>query len=221
MRKHHRLANVLIAVAVVGSVLVTTGFRANAAPARATVTVTLAGWSVAGGSEQIALSKLLKTFQAKFKTIKVNYQVVNGDYPTVMKARITSGTAPDVFYMNSDVAQSFIQTGALMNLDSLAKDKSYGLSKVYKSLLQGYKWKGHIYGIPKDYSTLAMWYNKDQFSAAGISSPPATWAEFTTDACKLTNKAKKVYGAVVSADPARWLAFVKAAGGSLLNKTLT
>jgi multiple sugar transport system substrate-binding protein len=123
--------------------------------------------------------------------------------------------------MNSDVAQGFIQTNQLMNLDFLKNDKSYGLNKIYKSLLKGYEWKGHIYGIPKDYSTLAMWYNKDAFSAAGISSPPTTWAQVTDDACKLTDKAKKQYGAVVSADPARWLAFVLAAGGSLFNKNQT
>jgi multiple sugar transport system substrate-binding protein len=221
MKRLHRFANVSVAVAVVCSVLVATGIRANAAPARGTVTVSLAGWSVAGGSEQVALSKLIKTFEAKYKNIKVNYQVINGDYATVMKARITAGSAPDVFYMNSDVAQSFIQTGQLMNLDVLGKDKSYGLSKIYKSLIQGYEWKGHIYGIPKDYSTLAMWYNKDLFQAAGISGPPSTWAQFTTDACKLTDKSKKQYGAILSTTPDRWLAFVYAAGGQLFNKNQT
>jgi multiple sugar transport system substrate-binding protein len=220
MRSFPRFVNVSVAIAVVCAVLASTGIKANAAPARATVTLSLASWSV-GTSEAAALKKLVASFEASNKSIKINYQVINGDYPTVLKARITAGTAPDVFYMNSDVAQSFIQTNQLMNLDILAKDPSYGLSKIYKSLLAGYKWHGHIYGIPKDYSTLAMWYNKDLFSAAGISSPPTTWDQVTTDACKLTDKSKKQYGAVVSADPARWLAFVIAAGGSLFNKTQT
>jgi ABC-type glycerol-3-phosphate transport system substrate-binding protein len=37
----------------------------------------------------------------------------------------------------------------------------------------------------------------------------------------LTDKTKKQYGAVVNPDPARWLAFVIAAGGSLFNKNQT
>ncbi|HEY8283105.1 MAG TPA: ABC transporter substrate-binding protein, partial [Chloroflexota bacterium] len=78
--------------------------RATAAPAHATVTISLASWST-GAVEGKALAKLLADFEAKNPSIKVNYQIINGDYPTVMKARITAGTAPDVFYMNSDVAQ--------------------------------------------------------------------------------------------------------------------
>lgn len=220
MKRFRTVVNVTIAAVMVLSATLLTSMRATAAPAQASVTLNLASWTT-GTAEGVALKKLIASFEGKYKTIKINYQIINGDYPTVMKARLTSGTAPDVFYMNSDVAQDFIRTNTLMNLDFLKSDKSYGFNNLYKNLLAGYIWKGHVYGIPKDYSTLAMWYNKDLFSAAHISKPPTSWSQLQSDACKLTDKAKKQYGAVISADPARWLAFVKAAGGSLLNKNQT
>jgi multiple sugar transport system substrate-binding protein len=86
---------------------------------------------------------------------------------------------------------------------------------------QGFVYHGHTYGFAKDYSTLALWYNKDLFKSAGISKPPTTWAALQSDACKLSDKSAKRYGISFSADPARWLAFVYQAGGSLLNKNQT
>jgi multiple sugar transport system substrate-binding protein len=220
MRKLHILANTAVGAVLVLSMMLIGGARATAAPSHATVTLSLASWST-GAVEGKALKKLIADFENRYKNIKINYQIINGDYPTVIKARITSGSAPDVFYMNSDVAQEFLRTGQILTLDFLAKDKSYGLNQFYKSLLDGYRYHGHLYGIPKDYSTLALWYNPTMFSAHGISKAPTTWAEFATDACKLTDKAKKIYGASLSNDPARWLAVAYAYGASLFNKNLS
>ena len=43
-----------------------------------------------------------------------------------------------------------------------------------------------MYGIPLAIDSLALFYNKDQFAAAGIISPPGTWNEFLADVQKLT-----------------------------------
>jgi multiple sugar transport system substrate-binding protein len=129
--------------------------------------------------------------------------------------------------MNSDVFQQFASSGALANLDFLKNVKSFGYNQYYKNLQSGYVYNKHVYGLVKDYSTLALWYNKDMFSAAGIKSPPATWAQLKTDACKLSKPANKVYGIALSADVARWAAFLIAdgggstGGGGLLNKAQT
>jgi multiple sugar transport system substrate-binding protein len=210
--------NLAIATALVATFTLA-GRPAAAAPARATVTLNVASWSAAP-AEEAAVKKLLAAFKAQYH-VNTSYQVINGDYPTAMKARIAAGTLPDVFYLNSDVGQDFIQTGKLHNLDFLKSNKSYNFGDLYSSLVKGFEWKGHVYAIPKDQSTLAMFYNKEMFSAAGISKPPTTWAQFTSDACKLTDKSKKIYGAVISADVARWWPFVQAAGGSVFNKDRT
>jgi multiple sugar transport system substrate-binding protein len=212
------LGSLVAALLVVGSIAIGRT-PAAAAPSHATVTLSVASWSAAVAEED-AVKKLLADFTAKTH-IKTSYHIYNGNYPTVLQAAITSGTAPDVFYLNSDVAQQFIQTGQIHNLDFLKSDKSYDFNDLYPSLVKGFTWKGHVYAIPKDQSPLAMFYNKDMLSAAGISKPPATWAEFTADACKLTDKSKHIYGAVISNDVARWWPFVYAAGGSVFNKDRT
>ncbi len=45
---------------------------------------------------------------------------------------------------------------------------------------------GKIYSVPLDiHRTNVLWYNKSVLAAHGISHPPATWAEFKTDAITL------------------------------------
>lgn len=43
-----------------------------------------------------------------------------------------------------------------------------------------------IYGAPLSVDSLALYYNKDLFNAAGIAAPPATWEEVVTDTQRLT-----------------------------------
>ncbi len=225
MKVSRSFANIAIAAATIGSISLATGLQSGAVPVRAAGSVSFATFS-SNPTEQAGQKKLISSFESKYG-LHIDFQVINGDYATVLKTRFTAGTAPDVFYVNSDVFQDFASSGALLNLDFLKKVKSFGYNQYYKNLQAGYVYHGHIYGLVKDYSTLALWYNKDKFAAAGIKSPPTTWAQLKTDACKLTNKANKVYGISMSADPARWAAFLLAdgggstGGGGLLNKAQT
>jgi multiple sugar transport system substrate-binding protein len=221
MRRFRAFINVAMALAMVASITLMTGVRAIAAPSYSTVTVSLAGWA-STPAEPDNLRKVLANFEKKYPNIKVNYEVINTDFETKMETELTAGTAPDVFYLDSSWLGDFASTGRLMSLNSFAKkDKAFDEKDFYKPLVRAFTYKGRIYGFPKDYSTLVLWYNKDMFKAAHISHPPTTWAELQADACKLTNKSKHIYGISLSADPARWLAFVVQAGGWLLNSHQT
>jgi multiple sugar transport system substrate-binding protein len=211
MKVSRPLVTIAIALATIASISLVAGLKAGAVPASAAGSVSFATWS-SNPTEQAGQKKLVSSFTSKYKT-NIDFQVLNGDYATVLKARVTAGTAPDVFYMNSDVFQDFASSGALLNLDFLKNDKTFGYNQYYKNLQFGYIYHGHVYGIVKDYSTLALWYNKDMFKAAGIKGPPTTWAQLESDAKKLTNKGNKVYGIALPNDIARWAAFLIAAGG--------
>lgn len=215
MRKARLGANLIAVLAVTISIVFVGRQTASATSPRAG-TVNFASWS-SNPTESAALSKTLKAFTNKTH-ITVNFQVLNGNYPALLKTRMTAGNAPDVFYMNSDVARDFILLHTLHSLNYLKKVKSFGFNKFYKSIQEGFVYKGTTYGFAKDYSTLVLWYNKSMFKSAHISKPPTTWAQFTKDACKLTNKSKGIIGASLPADIARWLPFVYEAGGAWLNK---
>lgn len=224
MRRPNSSARIAISGAIVMSLILSFGARATAAPAHRVAaaggSVTFATWD-SNPAEKSAQQKLVTQFQNKYH-IHVNFEVLSGDYNAQLKSRITAGTAPDVMYINSDHIRDYITTGALRDLSFLKKVKGLGFPKEFYSNLQaGYNYHGKPYAIVKDVSPLALWYNKDMFKTANIKSPPKTWAQLRADACKLTDKPKKITGISLSADPARWVAFLQEAGGSLLNKSQT
>jgi raffinose/stachyose/melibiose transport system substrate-binding protein len=48
-----------------------------------------------------------------------------------------------------------------------------------------YAYNGKQYGVPWDMGMIGFWYNKDLFEQAGITAPPATWAEYLDAVSKL------------------------------------
>lgn len=46
--------------------------------------------------------------------------------------------------------------------------------------------KGEIFAVPLTVNSLALYYNKDLFNVAGITTPPKTWEEFEEAVVKLT-----------------------------------
>ena len=47
------------------------------------------------------------------------------------------------------------------------------------ALKDNLKWKGTYYGVPMNFATLLLYYNKTIFTEAGLDpeTPPATWDE--------------------------------------------
>jgi multiple sugar transport system substrate-binding protein len=56
--------------------------------------------------------------------------------------------------------------------------------------------------MPKDYSTVGLWYNKTLFDKAGVKYPDDTWTwdDLANAAAKLTDKSKGQYGIVADND---------------------
>ena len=52
-------------------------------------------------------------------------------------------------------------------------------------------YNGHIYGVPQVTDTLALLYNKDLFTQAGITSAPKTWADLKADGLAIKAKTGK------------------------------
>jgi multiple sugar transport system substrate-binding protein len=93
----------------------------------------------------------------------------------------SSKTLPDVLMLDNPDVQQIAASGAL------APITNFGLSGkgVSKGTVTASTYKGKLYGLQPIANSIALFYNKDMLSAAGIT-PPKTWAELTADATKLT-----------------------------------
>ncbi|MGJ7034229.1 ABC transporter substrate-binding protein [Anoxybacillus eryuanensis] len=177
------------------------------------VEVTLAGW---GGNpmEQKLLKQTLDEFEKKYPNIKVKHEVISDQYMDVIKTRLIGGEGPDVFYLDAFEAPAMIETGVLEPLDDYVTD-DFDIDDFEKPLLDAFKGPdGKIYGFPKDYSTLALFYNKKMFAEAGLDVPK-TWDELR-EAAKTLTKGTEVYGFGVAPELARLYYIAESKGGKVV-----
>jgi multiple sugar transport system substrate-binding protein len=183
--------------------------------ASTTVTIKLSGW---GGSpvEQKLLRQVLQDFEAQHPTIKVKYEVIADQYMDVIKTRLVGEAAPDIFYLDALEAPFLMSQNVLEPLESYITPE-FDLTDFEDTLLDSFKYQNQIYGLPKDYSTLALFYNKKAFAAAGLSNPPATWEELRNYSKQLTGKINR-YGFGEIPELARQSYKIKAFGGQLVDQ---
>ncbi len=226
MRKRIALVNVLVALAMVASFMALKSAKVSASVSHSKTVVTLDGWA-STPAEPKDLKKVLNAFQKKNPNIQVQYNVVNGDFESQMKAAFAAGRGPDVLYADEGWAQDFERTGRFQALNKYAaKDKSFHQGDFYPGLVKGFTVGKKIYGFPKDYSTLALWYNTKIMKALHIKHPPTDVNSFSRVACairryEVKHHHNKVYGAGLPNDLARWQPILQAFGGHVMNAAQT
>ncbi len=181
--------------------------------AAAVLAVTVAGCGAdeptAGADEKATLSyavwdknqvpvmeELAAAFTKDHPNITVEVQLTPwADYWTKLRAAVTGGAAPDVFWMNGPNVQLYADNGVIMPLADKVAEAKLDLGVYPKALVDLYTFEGKIYGLPKDFDTVGVWYNKELFDAAGVKHPAAgwTWDDFRAAAAKLSNPAKGQY----------------------------
>ena len=184
-------------------------------PGKVSGTVVLSGWQ-ASPEEGAALKQVLAGFSAKYPSIKVDYQPVQGDYPTVMVAKFSAHQPPDLFYVDSSVAPDWIKQGTLEPLGDYARDQHFDTSKFYPGYLDAFKGStGAIYGLPKDGNTLALADDERALGDAGVR-PPTSWDEIVSAGQRLKS-AGVATPYCLADDLARVGAFIYQNGGGIVD----
>ncbi|MGX1192041.1 ABC transporter substrate-binding protein [Metabacillus sp. SLBN-84] len=173
--------------------------------------VTLAGW---GGNptEEKLLKQTIADFEEKHPNIDVKLEVITEQYMDVIKTRLIGGEGPDVFYLDAFEAPALIETGVIEPLDEYVTE-DFDVEDFEKPLLEAFIADEKTYGFPKDYSTLALFYNKKMLADAGVEVPQ-TWDEFRDAAKKLTKDGK--YGFGVAPELARQFWLAESLGGDVV-----
>jgi multiple sugar transport system substrate-binding protein len=125
------------------------------------------------------------------------------------------GTPPDVFYVDASVFADYASLGAL---EPYASKVSGGVDDFYQSLRDTFTYKGQLYCIPKDFSTLTLQINTDLWTQAGLTDAdiPTNWDGLTKAAQKL--KAANITPLVIGDTRDRIGAFAVENGGWWMSK---
>jgi multiple sugar transport system substrate-binding protein len=175
------------------------------------VTLQLMGWS-SSPAENDALQAQVDAFMAANPNIAVDLQLIP-EYDATLQAAFASGDAPNVFYADSYRLPDFVDAGVI----EPAGDNIENPEGIYKSLREVFTINGELYCPAKDFSTMALQYNKTMFDEAGLEYPTAdwTWDDLRVAAEALTDD--DTVGLVVPPELPRWLPFMYQAGGALFD----
>jgi multiple sugar transport system substrate-binding protein len=139
----------------------------------------------------------LPAFNKQHPGIRVTIQDSpwNG-YWSKLQTQASSGTLPDVIWMNGPNFQLYAGNGHLEPLDSMVDDKTLVPSNFPRPLVDLYTLDGKLYGVPGVYNATALWYNTAIFEAHGEEPPNETWTWDTVrdTASRIAKKGKGTYG---------------------------
>lgn len=134
---------------------------------------------------------LISSFEAANPGAKVKLQTVSWtDINQKITTLVSTNQAPDI--LNLDAYANFAGDDLLLPADEVLSPKTQ--DDFLDKFAENGKFDGTQYGIPFVGSVRGLFYNKDIFKKAGISSPPKTWDELRADAEKIKAKGEVGYG---------------------------
>jgi len=172
-----------------------------------------------GGIDLSIVEELIESFvvpELAGTGITAIYEPIVDDYQGNLTNTLSAGTAADLFYMDIFWAEYIIKAGQIEPLDDyLAKSTVISKDDIIPSLLDAFSFDGKAYGIPKDFNSLALFYNKDHFDIAGVDYPNEndTWEDLENKLAKVVEAfGGEVEGIALAPDFARFGVFPYAAG---------
>ena len=173
------------------------------------VVIQFASW---GSESEIKILKpLLENFEKENPNIKIDFLHIPQNYFQKIHLLIASNTAPDVIFMNNQYLPIYANAGVLEDLSQY--DKDFQLDKFFESSIKALTYDKKIYAIPRDISTLVIFYNKDIFDKYGVNYPKENWSydEFLKTAKKLTHR-PNLYGISFEEEPIFYLPYLMSFG---------
>jgi multiple sugar transport system substrate-binding protein len=160
------------------------------------------------------MSRAVTEFNATHPSICVTLEDPGAgeDEYTPLNNALKAGTgAPDVAELEFDVLPGYELQHYLVNL------VPYG-ANTYKSDFAAWAWSqvsqgSGVYAMPSDFGPMGFYYDQQTLAKYHIT-PPATWAQFATDAVKLHSENPKAYLANFPANDPQWLMDMMAQAGA-------
>ena len=167
--------------------------------------------------QEAAMVSIADAFTAEHPNVTIKIVTTPyKEYFTKLQTSVSGGAAPDVFWMNGPNFQLYASNGVLAPLG----DAGLTTADYPQGLVDLYSLDGEVYGAPKDFDTIALWYNTELFDAAGVDYPTAgwTWDDLKAAAAKLTDPATGQWGIAASQfGQENYYNSIAQAGGEVIN----
>jgi multiple sugar transport system substrate-binding protein len=177
--------------------------------------------------EQDALDQMVLEYQKTHPNVEVEWINITGGGlygRDKLQTMLAGGDAPDMMMLNTGQFEGLASRGVLRAVDDLVEQDKLDLGVYWPQGIDGVKYGGKMYGLPRDLSDVILYYNKDLFDAAGVAYPNDnwTWNDMRDAAKKLTldkggTGKTNQWGFGVGNYTWTWTGFVWGNGGEVLS----
>ena len=127
-------------------------------------------------AELTVWNQIVTDFEAANTNITVSVEVSDWDsYWTKLKTLLAAQTPPDMFAIDAPLYLDYQSQGVLLDLQPYIDANPGMLDGLYPQTLQAYQTPEGYFGLPRDFQTIVLFYNKDMFDQAGLAYPNADW----------------------------------------------
>lgn len=152
-------------------------------------------------AQKPAMQDVVKGFNEIYPDIEVEITVIPwGQYWTKLQTSLGTANGPDCMWLNKNYVQVYAAADLLEPLEGYIEAAGTDMSVFPQALKDIYTQQGHVVGIPKDYDTIGLFYNKSIFDAAGVAYPTNDWTWDDVAAAAETLTANGIHGFAVALD---------------------
>ncbi len=136
--------------------------------ARAQDRITITYWRPAYDVERDVTIRMVTAFEARHPHIRID-MVPTSSYEEKIKTALAGGVAPDIMAIDGPLIAFYAHQGALIPLDRYYTPEN--LADFIPATIEEITWNDHVWTGPLNNSSIAVYYNVDQFERAGIIPP--------------------------------------------------
>lgn len=133
------------------------------------------------GHEGEAVARLLPDFERSHPGVSVRVQQIpwSAAHEKLLTAFV-GDSMPDLFQLGTTWIPEFAMLGALEPLDSyLARSQTVAADAYFAGVWDANQIDGALVALPWYVDTRLLFYRSDLLAAAGVATPPRTWAEWS------------------------------------------
>lgn len=131
-------------------------------------------YSMWDAAQEPAYQQIAADFMAANPGIEVQIELIPwSDYWTKLTTQASSGSCPDLMTMFINNFLTLQNKGVFEGITGVVEEAGIDLSKFNKTALDAFTVDGELYGLPKDFDSLGVFYNINALKEAGYEAYPA------------------------------------------------
>ena len=149
--------------------------------------ITLFTWTPA--DEYTVNQRIIQKFQHANPQIKINHiNDASGRAMDKLQTMLAGSSPPDVMSIHGAYFIPLASKNTLLDLEPMTADADFNLQDFYPELIDGCRYQGKLYSLPRYTSVYVLFYNRGLFQEENLSYPGSnwTWSDYLLAAKKLT-----------------------------------